>query len=195
MSVAPIEYFEVESPEPKGAEYYQRIASVVLLDHDLVRVVDKLHIYIDPGIPIFVAVGIIRRLPGVVRLRDFANVQFQERKITISIGNEAYLAPLLKILWEKFGKDRVEQPDRFTIILYLDEKEAEALEDLPVVDPAESLYRDLIYAIQSIAPEGFKVRRQYHGEGKFWYVASEDTLPEDVMTLVKEKFARMGESL
>jgi putative methanogenesis marker protein 17 len=193
--MAPLDYFEVESPEPQGAEYYKRIASTVLQDHDLVRVVDKLNIYVDPGIPLFIAVGIIRRLPGVVKLRDFANVQFQERKITISIGNEAYLAPLLKILWEKFGKDRVEQPDRFTIILYLDEKEAEALEDLPVVDPAESLYRDLIYAIQSIAPEGFKVRRQYHGEGKFWYVASEDTLPEDIMNLVKEKFARMGESL
>jgi len=190
-----VEYFEVECPEKAGGDYYGRIADVVLLDHNLIRVVSKLHLFIDPRIPLFIAAGVTRKLPGMVLLRDFADVNIQERKVTISIGDETYLAPLLKILWEKFGKERVEQPDRFTILMNLDDAESQDLEDLPVYDPSDSLYKDLIYALQVIQPEGFKVRRQFYGKGKFFLVASEDTLPENIEDLVREKFSLMGETL
>lgn len=190
-----LEHFEVECPEPKGGEYYRRIAEVVLLDHDLIKVINKLHIFIDPRVPIFIAVGEIRKLPGLVHLRDFADVNIQEKKVTISIGDETYLAPLLKILWDRYGKEQVMQPDRFTIQMELPPAESAGLEDLVVMDPSESLFKDLIYALQCIQPEGFKVRRQYYGKNKFYLVASEDTLPEDVIDMVREQFTRMGETL
>ncbi|HIH28164.1 MAG TPA: methanogenesis marker 17 protein [Methanoregulaceae archaeon] len=190
-----IEYFEVESPEETGRDYYRRIADVVLLDHNLLRVIKKLHISIDPRVPIFIAVGITKKLPGVVKVQDFANVNIQEQKTTISIADETYLAPFLNILLEKFGSERVNQSDRFTIILSIGAAEAAGIEDIPVLDPSESVYKDLIYALQVIQPEGFKVRRQYYGRQKFYLVASEDTLPEDFEDLVREKFALMGEQL
>ncbi|MCQ8894007.1 MAG: methanogenesis marker 17 protein [Methanolinea sp.] len=190
-----VEYFEVECDEPAGREYYRKIADIVLLDHNLLRVIAKLHIFIDPKIPLFVATGVTRKLPGVVRLRDFADVNKKESSVTISIGDETYLAPLLRLLWEKFGKDRVNQPDRFTVLLTLDQGEQEGLEDLPVFDPSETIYKDLIYVLQVIQPEGFKVRRQYYGKGRFYLVASEDTLPDDTEELVRRKFALMGEEL
>ncbi|HON80678.1 MAG TPA: methanogenesis marker 17 protein [Methanoregulaceae archaeon] len=189
-----VEYFEVESTEETGGNYYRRIADVVLLDHNLLRVIRKLHIFIDPGVPIFVAVGVTRKLPGIVRIRDFADVAVTKQKVTISIGDETYLAPLLQILWKRYGKENVSQPDRFTIVLPIGESDAE-IEDIPVVDPSESMYKDLIYALMVIQPEGFKVRRQWYGDGKFYLVASEDTLPEDIEDLVRAKFAMMGEHL
>ncbi len=191
----PVEYFEVECPEPQGGEAYKHLAGVVLQDHDLLKAIGKLHIFIDPAIPIFIAVGVIRKMPGVVRLQDFADVNIQDRKVTISIGNEAYLSHLLRLLWDKFGKERVEQPDRFTIIMDLDPGESENLPDMPVLDPGETLYRDLIYALQSIAPEGFRVRRQFYHGGRFYFAASENTLPENLMDLIREKFGLMGETL
>jgi putative methanogenesis marker protein 17 len=190
-----VEYFEVECPEKAGGEYYRRIADVVLLDHNLLRVIRKLHIFIDPRIPLFIATGVTRKLPGIVHIRDFADVSVQEQKVILSIGDEAYLAPLLKILWEKYGKERVEQPDRFTIVIRIEGAELKEIEDVPVYDPTESLYKDLIYALQVIQPEGFKVRRQYYGKEKFYLVASENTLPENIEEIVREKFALMGESL
>ncbi|MCU0628439.1 MAG: methanogenesis marker 17 protein [Methanoregulaceae archaeon] len=190
-----IEYFEVECPEVAGGNYYRRIADVVLLDHNLLRVIKKLHIFIDPRVPIFIAVGVTKKIPHVVRIRDFADVNVQEQKVTISIGDEAYLAPLLKILWEEYGKERVNQPDRFTIVLNIEGADRARIEEIPVIDPSESLYKDLIYALQVIQPEGFKVRRQYYGKEKFYLVASENTLPEHFEDLVREKFALMGESL
>ncbi|MCX6699358.1 MAG: methanogenesis marker 17 protein [Methanomicrobiales archaeon] len=190
-----LDYFLVECPEPLGGEYYQRIVSTVLLDHDLVRVVAKVHVFIDPSVPIFVAVGTTRKLPGLVTIRDFSDVNIEDNKVTISIANEAYLAPLLKILWDKFGQARVDQPDRLTIVMPLERSESEVLPDMVVGDPSEALYKDLIYAMQTIAPEGFKVRRQYYGNGKFYYIASENTLDEDITPLLSEKFRLMGESL
>src|SRR5512133_1368905 len=82
-----VEYFEVECPEAKGAEYYKQIANDVLLDHNLLKVIDKLHIFIDPKVPIFVATGTLKKITSVIRVRDFANVNPQEGKMTLVISD------------------------------------------------------------------------------------------------------------
>jgi len=189
-----IEYFEVECPEPVGGAYYNQITNDVLLDHNLLKVIHKIHVYIDPKVPIFVAVGILNKVTSLVRIGDFTNINPQEGKMTMVLANETYLAPMLKILWEKFGKDHVEQPDRFTVILYDVKADPKEIEQIVVADPSESLGKDLIYALRLVAPEGFRVRREIHDKGKFTFVASEDTLPEDIDELVKQKFALMGET-
>jgi len=168
-----IEYFEVECPEPVGAEYYKQITNDVLLDHNLLKVINKLHVYIDPKVPIFIAVGTLKPVTSVVHVRDIANVNPQEGKMTLVISDETYLARMLKVFWEHFGKDRVDQPDRFTVILY-DVKEE-------------------IYAFRCVAPEGFRLRSEHFEHGKFSFVASENLLSEDIDELVKAKFALMGE--
>jgi putative methanogenesis marker protein 17 len=188
-----IEYFEVECPEPVGAEYYKQISNDVLLDHNLLRVIHKLHIYIDPKVPVFIAVGVLKKLTTRVRVGDFANVNPLEGKITLVISDETYLAPMLKIFWQKFGKDHVEQPDRFTVILYDVKVDLKEIEEIVVADPSESLYKDLIYALRCIAPEGFRLRSEKFSKEKFSFVASENTLAENVDDIVKEKFALMGE--
>jgi putative methanogenesis marker protein 17 len=188
-----IEYFEVECPEPLGAEYYRQITNDVLLDHNLLRVIHKLHIAIDPKVPIFVAVGILKKITTRVRVGDFANVNPLEGKIVLVISDETYLAPMLKIFWEKFGKEHVEQPDRFTVILYDVKTEPKEIEGIIVADPSESLYKDLIYAFRCIAPEGFRLRSEKFNKEKFSFVASENTLPENLDDIIREKFAIMGE--
>jgi len=188
-----IEYFEVECPEPLGAVYYRQITNDVLLDHNLLRVINKLHVFIDPRIPVFVAVGTLKKITTIVRVRDFANVNPLGDKITLVISDETYLAPMLKIFWQQFGKDKVEQPDRFTVILYNVEAEAREIEDLVVADPSASLFKDLIYAFRLIAPEGFRVRSETFSKERFSFVASEDTLAQDLTPLIRDKFALMGE--
>ena len=189
-----IEYFEVECPEALGAEYYRQITNDVLLDHNLLRVIQKLHIAIDPKVPIFVAVGILKKITTRVRVGDFANVNPLEGKIVLVISDETYLAPMLKIFWQKFGKDHVEQPDRFTVILYDVKIEAKEIEEIIVADPSEALYKDLIYAFRCIAPEGFRLRSEKFSKEKFSFVASENTLPENIDDIVRGKFALMGEA-
>ena len=143
--------------------------------------------------PIFVAVGVLKKLTTRVSVGDFANVNPMEGKITLVISDETYLAPMLKIFWQKFGKDHVEQPDRFTVILYDIKADLKEIEEIVVADPSESLYKDLIYALRCIAPEGFRLRSEKFSKEKFSFVASENTLAENVDDIVKEKFALMGE--
>ncbi|MGA2120577.1 MAG: methanogenesis marker 17 protein [Methanoregula sp.] len=188
-----VEYFDVECPEALGGEYYKQIANDVLLDQNLLKVVNKLHIFIDPKIPVFIAVGVLNKITTVVRVGDFANVNPQEGKMTLVISEETYLAPMLKIFWERFGKEKVEQPDRFTVILYNVPAQPKEIEEIVVADPSVSLHKDLIYALRCIAPEGFRLRSETFTGSKFLFVASENTLAEDISTLVREKFALMGE--
>jgi putative methanogenesis marker protein 17 len=190
--MAALEYFEVECPEPLGGEYYRQITNDVLLDHNLLKVIEKLHIFIDPKVPVFVAVGTLRKITTIVRVRDFANVNPLEGKITLVISDETYLAPMLKIFWETFGKEHVEQPDRFTVMLYDVKMDPKEIEEIVVADPSESLFRDLIYAFRCVAPEGFRLRSEKFTKEKFSFVASENTLAEDIDTLVAAKFALIG---
>jgi len=187
------EYFEVECEDAVGGDAYRQIAADILGDLDLIKVIGRLHIYIDPKVPLFLAVGVTRKLPRLVRLRDFANVLEQGGGVVIDISDETYLSQLLNILWERFGRDLVEQPDRWTIQIRSGDVNPSDIENLVVFDPTESLAKDLIYALQYIAPEGFKVRRQLVKEGRFYYVESENTLEEGVVErLLAEKFAKIG---
>lgn len=188
-----LEYFEVECPEEAGGKAYREIAEDIFRDLDLLKTIGRLHIYIDPKIPLFLAVGITKKLPRLVRVRDFAGVKQEEGKVTLDISDEKYLSQLLKILWNRYGRNLIEQPDRWTVIITGNDVKRSEIEEMVVFDPGESMHKDLIYALQYIAPEGFKVRRQFVSEERFYYVASEDTLPEDIIeTLVAEKFARIG---
>lgn len=189
-----LEYFVVESTEPAGGELYRRIASTVITDHDILRVLDRLRIFVDPEVPIFIAVGITRSVPRNIILADFSGITYDGEKVILSITDETYLAPLLQLLWKRFGKDRIMQPDRFTIEMQLHEDEKEGFEEMVVADPTEGLFKDLVYTMQVICPEGFKVKKQSFRDGRFWFVASENTLEEDVQPLVDEQFAIMGAS-
>ncbi|ABS56953.1 conserved hypothetical protein [Methanoregula boonei 6A8] len=189
-----IEYFEVECPEARGGDNYRQIANDVLLDHNMLRVVHKIHVYIDPKVPIFVAVGILKKVTTVIKVGDIANVNPQEGKFTLAISDETYLAPMLKVFWDKFGKDHVDQPDRFTVILSGISIEARELEEMVITDPSAVLYKDLVYSLRCICPEGFRVRSENYGAEKFSFVASEDLLTDASLALVKEKFALMGET-
>jgi putative methanogenesis marker protein 17 len=189
-----VEYFEVECEEKTGAEFYKQIANDVLLDHNLLKVINKLHIFIDPKVPLFIATGTLKKITSLIRVRDFANINPQEGKMTLVISEETYLAPMLKIFWQRFGKEHVEQPDRFTVILYDVKETPQEIEEIVVADPSESLFKDLIYAFKCIAPEGFRLRKETFSPTRFVFVASENTLAEDIDTLVAAKFALMGET-
>ncbi|MCP1662726.1 MAG: methanogenesis marker 17 protein [Methanocalculus sp. MSAO_Arc1] len=190
-----MEQFEVECFEEVGRNFYRQITETVLLDHNLTSVISRLRIYIDPKLPIFVAVGTIRDAGSAVRVSDIGSIHDRGDSAVISVRDETYLATFLSRLYELFGHDNVDQPDRFTIVISNVAIPAE-FESLEVADRSETVLRDLIYAMTVIAPEGFKVRRQYYGKRQFFYAASENTLPEHVIEdIIRGQFTLIGEEL
>lgn len=190
-----LDYLHVEATED-GGKKYEEIATAVLQDHNLLSIVEGLYIYIDPSAPLFAAAGVIRPPRTAIRVSDVGNVLIEdEKKATIAVGSETYLAAMLKMLWDKLGHDNVDQPDRFTVIIS-GVAIPKDLKDWVVTDPAESLFMDLIYAIQVIAPEGFKVRRENYGKNRFSYAASENSLPEKTANeIISRGFKEIEEAL
>lgn len=175
-----LDYFEVECSEEKGGNTYLEIASDVLKDLNLLSIISRLHIYIDPEFPLFLAVGQIRKMPGSVKAGDFTNIMENEGKIVIDIGDETYLSNLLSKLWEKYGRENVDQPDRFTITLDPENKSIKEIERMVVLDQGENVYKDIIYALQWIAPEGFRIRKEGLDKSIFYYISSENTIPQEL---------------
>jgi putative methanogenesis marker protein 17 len=190
-----LDAFEVECFEEIGRDFYKQITETVLSDHNLTAVVSKLRIFIDPRIPIFVAVGTIRDAGAAVRISDIGSIQVQGDNTIISIRDETYLAQFLTRLYTIFGHDHVDQPDRFTVIIS-EVPIPENFENIEIVNRADTVLHDLIYAMTVIAPEGFKVRREYYGKRQFFYAASENTLPEHVVEeMISAQFAEIGEEI
>ena len=190
-----LDVFEVECFEEVGRDFYKQITETVLSDHNLTAVISKLRIFIDPRIPIFVAVGTIRDAGGAIRVSDIGSIQMQGEDTVISIRDETHLAKFLTRLYEIFGHEHIDQPDRFTIIIS-EVPIPENFEEMEIVNRADTVLRDLIYAMTVIAPEGFKVRREYYGERQFYFAASENTLPEHIIEdMVSGQFALIGEEM
>ena len=189
-----LDYFEVECSEEKGGNVYLEIASDILKDLNLLSIISRLHIYIDPEFPLFLAVGQIRKMPGLIKAGDFTNIMEKEGKIVIDIGDETHLSNFLSKLWSKYGRENVDQPDRFTITLSPEGKTIEEIENIVVLDQRENIYKDIIYALQWIAPEGFRIRKEGLDKSIFYYIASENTIPEDMADqLISDKIKILKE--
>ncbi len=188
-----LDYFEVECREESGRLAYKDIAADVLQDLDLIKVVSKLYIRIDLDFPFFFAAGVLRKMPPPVKISDFAGVMVRDGNIVLDITDERYMAQMLTVLWERYGRDRVIQPDRFTVTIDSSIADAKEIEDTVVFDQRRSIYKDLLYALQWIAPEGFRVRREWVDDHRFWYVSSENTLsPQAIDGIISEKMAMLA---
>ena len=144
-----IEYFEVECPEQVGRQVLspdRRCAASTITCSELFINFTSPSTRRFPSLSQSVS---LKKLTTRVRVRDIADVNVQERKLlSRHFGDETYLAPLLKIFWQKYGEDQVKQPDRFTVILYDVRADVKEIEEIVVADPSESLYEDLIYALR-----------------------------------------------
>ncbi|MFQ6061868.1 MAG: methanogenesis marker 17 protein [Methanosarcinales archaeon] len=173
----------VESPDKSGAERYEEVIKDVLADLGLHRALGHIKVYVDPKEPVFITAGTIRSGLPLIKLKDFAKVTLEFDKVTykyhgikIEFTSEEYVADLLKILWSKFSKEKIDQPDRRTLLIKTKESEENWLKELIVKDPREELKMKIIDALMRITPEGFRVRDHYTKGSNILFIASEDPI-------------------
>lgn len=146
----------VECYDPKGAEVYELIIKQVMHDLQINRSIKDMRVFVDPREPVFIIAVMVERTAKPVLIEDFATYSYdaEENVTNIRIGDETYLPNLLKKLWELEGREKIQQPSRFEIII---ENPSAELKELVVYDPAENLKRKVYDAIFRILPEGFRV--------------------------------------
>jgi len=186
MEMDPLEVFEVEMPgEDYGAEKYREIIMDILQDLGLIRSIGRLYVYVDIDAPYFAVFGMIRGKQPPLKVSDVGDLVPAEGGYQITVEDEEHMANLIRVLWETYGRDKVEQPERNVLVVLSDESP----QDLVVADLETEFRRDLMDALVRIAPEGFRNRRNEMGKESFFFLAAEETITLD---MVAEAKARLG---
>ncbi len=185
----PLEVFKIEvtGDEEFGAKKYRELIMDVLQDLGLIRTIGRLYVYIDIFKPIFAVYGLLRSNIPPLRVKDIGDVLQLGGVYQIKLNDEEHMEQLLQILWQKYGRERVEQPSRDILIVASDTSPS----DLMVVDVEKEFRKDLTDALIRVAPEGFRNRRNEMTENSFFFVAAEETLKQELISEIKEKIRSM----
>ena len=191
MEMDPLEVFEVQMPgEEYGAKKYREIIMDILQDLGLIRSIGRLYVYVDILIPYFAVFGMIRGKLPPLRVRDVGDLVAAEGGYQITVEDEEHMAGLIRALWEAYGREKVEQPDRNVLVVLSDQSP----EELVVADLETEFRRDLMDALVRISPEGFRNRRNEMGKESFFFLAAEETITPELVAEAKEKIGGMRDA-
>ena len=191
-----LETFIVESPDAVGAKTTRTLIQDVLADLSLNRVIGRLKVFVDPVEPVFIFVALLRLGTPAIRLKDFAKIDMGalgKDEVKIELQREAFTVKLLNKLWEKYGKENIDQRDKKVIVVKTDPMtELDVLRELVIEEPQQEVLDRLIDAIAlRIIPEGFRVRKHELSSSHVMFVASEDTLKPEWIKKAKDMLDSM----
>lgn len=168
----------VECYDKSGAEVYEMIIRQILQDVQISRAIKDMKVFIDPREPVFIiAVKIEKAAPPIV-VDDFTEYEYkrEEDKTYIRVKDETYLPELLQKLWETEGREKIEQPSRFEVIITNPQVE---LEGMAIHDPKEDLKKKIYDALFRIIPEGLKVIKHSSEEDIISFLCSDEVIKDE----------------
>ncbi|ADI74654.1 methanogenesis marker protein 17 [Methanohalobium evestigatum Z-7303] len=180
----PLETFVVEAPQQSESEQYRQILKDVISDMVLAQSIGRIKVVIRPDESLFQMALVLRGGLSPVKTSDFADVnvgEFGKNEVVIKINNEKYLSQLLKILWDKYGRLNVRQPERKTVAVKT-ENPMDKISDIEYIivdDPRNTLKKRVVDMAVRVAPEGFRVRYHSLKGDNFIFVASEDAMKQE----------------
>ncbi len=168
----------VECYDSQGAEVYEMIIRQILQDVQISRSIQDLKVYVDPREPVFIIAIKYLQAASPITIDDFAEYKYDqnENATYIRVKDETYLPELLQKLWKMEGREKVQQPSRFEIIIN-DPKVK--LQGMAIHDPKEDLKKKIYDAIFRIVPEGFRVIHDYSKENIISMVCSDEIIKDE----------------
>ncbi len=167
-----------QQDETFGTESYERLFRQILLDLGITRLVERFQLYIKPEEPVFIISIRTGRARSAIKVSDIASVDSRPTGAYLTINEESYAPTLLSRLWQKYGRERVEQMTRFEIMIR--GADADEVSDMEL-DPGEELKKKLLDAVWRLLPEGFKVRQDLLSERAMTIVATEHAMRKEWM--------------
>ena len=186
MMMEPLEVFLVESTDPEGAKKYEEVIKDVLTDLNMVRVIGRLRVYIDPKEPVFIVVGLFRQGMPTITLGDVADINSATDGIQVSVREEEYAGTAVSKLYTKYGRDKISPTDRTSVIVHSQGDYGQQHDDISAIvvyDPKDELKKSMIDALIRIVPEGFRVRKHHISERMMAFIASEDPIKPEWIAL------------
>jgi putative methanogenesis marker protein 17 len=146
------------------------------------RSVERYRIIANPGAPFFLISIKFGRPRSAIKVPDMAQLNYHSGGMALTIDDENWAPALLTKLWQKYGRDRVEQLTRYEILVRgATEEELEAME----LDPGEELKVKLLDAVWRIFPEGFTVRYDISDDMAMTIIGTEHDMREDWIKIAR----------
>ncbi|WNY27596.1 methanogenesis marker 17 protein [Methanolapillus ohkumae] len=181
----PLEYFVVDSEIPSEAQVYKDVVADVMSDLRLASAIGRIHVEVVPKKALFILAALLRDIEIPIRVSDAAQVDtvYEGGKgfVRLTIEREKYMPELTRFLWKQFTPANVNQTDRWTILVTVDDpvESAGKIQNEIIANPSQSLHANMIeFSIRSV-PEGFRVRYHTFENNAFMFVASEDILEKE----------------
>lgn len=179
-----LETFIVEAAIPSEAGFYKKIIEDNISSLKLAPAIGRIKVVLRPEDSLYQMAIILREIGSSLRIVDMADVEAKvatEQLVLISIKKERYLPDLLLLLWKRYGKANISQPDRWTVAVNVDKplNEAPFIEDMVVANPRHTLHENLVDFAIRVTPEGFRVRYHLFKGRSFVFVASEEVMQKE----------------
>ncbi|HUV23843.1 MAG TPA: methanogenesis marker 17 protein [Methanomassiliicoccales archaeon] len=178
----------VEGQEDWGNQSYDELFRRILLDLGITRMIDEVHMIIEPENSFFLISLRVRTATGAKSIHEVAKVEQKPEGAMLTITNELYAPRLLALLWRDYGRQRVDQLSRFELMvrgIKIDELEEKML------DPGEELKQKVLDAVWRLLPEGLKVRHNIYSEGVLTIAATEHDMKQDWKDLAEKIHAEL----
>lgn len=146
---------------------------------NLSNTITKMKVFMDPKETYFVIAANLASPAPPILLKNVSAISLKGGKIAISVFNEEYMPTILQFLWDQFGRENIEQPERLEVIINAPDVEIEDISTFVVEDPSSVILNKLIDAFDRIKPEGFRVTRYYYDKKSVYLIASEDTIKDE----------------
>jgi len=146
---------------------------------NLSNTITKMKVFMDPKETYFVIAANLASPAPPILLKNVSAISLKGGKIAISVFNEEYMPTILKFLWDQFGRENIEQPERLEIIITAPNAEIDNISKFVVEDPSSVILNKLIDAFDRIKPEGFRVTKYYYDKKSVYLIASEDTIKDE----------------
>jgi putative methanogenesis marker protein 17 len=176
----------IECEDESAVEAYRQIVKYMLLDMNI-KSLESVRIYADPTGPFFSCRVDFKKVGSPLTIGDLSTMRPVGEDIDLVIGDERYLPDMLRKLWDVYGRDNVEQPERFHIIVKGKGVNVEELLNIVIVDPLEKFYEQLVTFAIEIIPTGFRVRHVEYASNSVMVVASESVIEREWIERSKEK--------
>ena len=184
----------VECYDERGAEVYEIIIKQIFQDLVLGASVDDLKAYVNPDDPVFVLAIKMRKTSNAIVFEEVANLTYdkQDDVTRILIDNENYLPNILKLLWTKFSREEIYQPNRYQLEIKGDYT---GMSSLVIDDPHSNLQRRIYDAIFRILPEGFKIIKDMSTEDIVAVVATDELIKDDWIEKANEYIDELNKGI
>ena len=167
----------VIGPDTYANNAYRDLFNVIMNDIGKAQMIERAELILKPEVPLFIFSIRMNNAPESLRLKDAASVRSEGETVHITISDERYAPSILAHLWDKYGRDNVDQSTRFDMsVRYAD---PDAISEIEITS-GETVLKDMIGAIWRSMPEGIKARHNFTDGNVVTILATEEIIQQEM---------------